>query len=226
MKVLSSEEREESILNAGAQLAAKYGAVNVTRRMVASKLKISDGLVSHYMGGTAEAQAAYKKRMKKLKLVEPAKDKIEALGVKLRAKGPREVKSTRKRSIREVKAIKRNVAAKKVLIAKKPKTLNGKKVTMVIVDEATHKIGLGTQAEKLKKLVNNRSIGKSVAPNVKALYQATNAAISGVGQEKPKRVRPSRAKPKPPENKVIPAAPENKAARLPKAPPPGLDATA
>lgn len=197
-KVLSSEEREESILNAGAQLAAKYGAVNVTRRMVASKLKISDGLVSHYMGGTAEAQAAYKKRMKKLKLVEPAKDKIEALGVKLRAKGPREVKSTRKRSIREVKAIKRNVAAK---IGK-----GGTKVTR-------------KRAAVVKDAV-------AVAPNVKALYQATNAAISGVGQEKPKRVRPSRAKPKPPENKVIPTAPENKAARLPKAPPPGLDATA
>lgn len=221
-KVLNSEEREESILNAGAQLAAKFGAVNVTRRMVASKLKISDGLVSHYMGGTAEAQTAYKKRMKKLGLVEPAKDKIEALGVKLRAKGPREVKSTRKRSIKEVKAIKRKLEVVKAKPAPKaapkrakikPKALNGVKVVGVVIDEASGKGG--TKVTRKRAAVVKDAVGSGVH------FTGHNAVA-----DKPKRVRPSRAKPKPPENKVIPAAPENKAARLPKAPPPGLDATA
>ena len=209
MKVLNSEEREESILNAGAQLAAKYGAVNVTRRMVASKLKISDGLVSHYMGGTAEAQAAYKKRMKKLKLVEPAKDKIEALGVKLRAKGPREVKSTRKRSIKEVKAIKRNVEAR-----------TGKSTLIAAAKRAGIKV---ISAKTAGKKINGKKVTGVIVDEVHTINRTVNLAA-----DKPKRVRPSRAKPKPapPENKVIPAAPANKAARLPKAPPPGLDATA
>lgn len=106
-KQMNGEDRKASILEAGARLAAKHGAINVTRRMVANAAKVSEALVSAHMGDTATAQAAYKRQMKKLGLEEPSKDKIEAIGVKLRAHGPRDKRDTRKRSAKEVEAIKR-----------------------------------------------------------------------------------------------------------------------
>lgn len=105
-KTLTGPERKAQILDAGAKLAAKVGVVNVQRREVAKACKCAEALVSRYMGDTATAQAAYKRHMRKLGLSEPPKDKVEAVGVKMRAHGPRDKRDTRKRSLREVKAIK------------------------------------------------------------------------------------------------------------------------
>jgi hypothetical protein len=110
-KVMTGAERKAALLVVGANLASKHGAVNVTRRMVAKAGKVSEGLVSNYFGPAADAQKAYKRKMKALGMSEPAKDRIEAIGAKLRAHGPRDVRDTRKRSAKEVKAIKDKKAA-------------------------------------------------------------------------------------------------------------------
>jgi len=113
-KVMTGAERKASILEAGAKLASKHGAANVTRRMVAKAAKVSEALVSSYMGGTADAQKLYARKAKALKLPLPDKAKTEAIGTKLRAHGPRKVAApARKRSIKEVKAIKDKVGATK-----------------------------------------------------------------------------------------------------------------
>lgn len=83
-KIMEAGERRELILDTGAKLGAKHGLANVTRRMVAAQLGVTDPLVSHYVGDNAAATKAYRKRMKELGLVEPAADKIEEIGIKLR----------------------------------------------------------------------------------------------------------------------------------------------
>jgi hypothetical protein len=109
-KVLTGAERKAQLLDAGAKLAVKLGAQNVTRRDVAKACKLkSEALVSHYMGGTVEAQKAYAKHAKKLGLTLPTKAEADAIGVKLRAHGPRDKRDTRRRSVKEVKAIKQKV---------------------------------------------------------------------------------------------------------------------
>lgn len=113
-KVLTGAERKAQLLDAGAKLASKHGAQNVTRRMVATAAKCAEALVTVYMGDTASAQKAYAKQAKKLGLTLPTKEQAEALGVKLRAHGPRKTKVVRKRSVKEVKAIKEKSAGKKV----------------------------------------------------------------------------------------------------------------
>ena len=106
-KVLTGAERKAQLLEAGAKLASKYGASNVTRRMVATACKCAEGLVSVYMGDSATAQKAYARKAKALGLTLPDKAKTEAIGAKLRAHGPRDKRDTRKRSAKEVEAIKR-----------------------------------------------------------------------------------------------------------------------
>ena len=106
-KQLNGADRKASLLDAGAKLAAKHGASNVTRRMVAEAVKCSEALVSVYMGDTPTAQKAYARHAKKIGLSLPDKAKTEAIGKKLRAHGPRDKRDTRKRSVKEVKAIKR-----------------------------------------------------------------------------------------------------------------------
>ena len=120
-KTYTGEERKAQLLGAGAKLAAKHGAVNVTRKMVADACKCAEGLVSVYLGTKDEAQKAYRKHMKKLGLSEPDKAKIEAIGGKLRAHGPREKRVVRKRSVKEVEAIKRNTAAKRAAVTREVK---------------------------------------------------------------------------------------------------------
>jgi leucyl aminopeptidase (aminopeptidase T) len=117
-KVMAGSERKALLLDVGAKLAAKYGAVNITRRMVAKAGKVSDALVSAYFGGTEEARKAYARHAKKLGLEQPSKEKQEALGAKLRAHGPRDARDTRPRSVKEAKAIKRK-GAKPVAVKKK-----------------------------------------------------------------------------------------------------------
>lgn len=97
-----SNNKKEDILNAGARLGAKVGIINVQRKDVADRAKCAPSLVSAYMGDTAKARAAYRKRMKALGLVEPSKDKINAAGIALRKHKPR----TKPYSAKEVKAIK------------------------------------------------------------------------------------------------------------------------
>jgi hypothetical protein len=117
-KVLTGEERKAQLLEAGAKLAAKHGAVNVTRRMVAEACGCAEGLVSVYMGDSASAQKAYARRAKALGLTLPDKAKAEAIGAKLRAHGPRDKRDLRKRSIKEVEAIKRKNAGNVVANAR------------------------------------------------------------------------------------------------------------
>lgn len=112
--------RKIELLDIGAKLAAKHGLKNVTRRMVATAANVSDALVSSYLGNVDEQRAAYKKRAKTLGLTLPAADAEALMGRKLRAHGPRDARDTRKRSAKEVEAIKRKapVAAKKSAVAR------------------------------------------------------------------------------------------------------------
>jgi AcrR family transcriptional regulator len=48
----TSAERKALILDAAAKCVSKYGARNVTRRMVAKLAGCSEALVAHYLGGT------------------------------------------------------------------------------------------------------------------------------------------------------------------------------
>lgn len=105
-KILTGDERKAQLLEAGAKLAAKHGSTNVTRRMVAKAVKCAESLVTVYMGSTGDAQKAYAKHAKKLGLTEPDKAKQLAIGTKLRAHKPRDARDTRKRSAKEVRAIK------------------------------------------------------------------------------------------------------------------------
>jgi hypothetical protein len=88
--------------------------------MVAKACKVSEGLVTAYMGTTADAQKLYTRQAKKLGLKLPTKEQVEAIGAKLRAHGPRKApvkRTSRKRSVKEVQAIKRKVAAPKASAA-------------------------------------------------------------------------------------------------------------
>lgn len=105
IQMLTASERKLQLLAAGAKLAHKYGASNVTRRMVAAEAGVSEALVSRYMGTTEEAQKAYAKHAKKLKLDLPTKAEAELRGRKLRAHKPGDKRDTRKRSAKEAKAI-------------------------------------------------------------------------------------------------------------------------
>lgn len=117
-KRMDGVDREKSILDAGAKLAGKFGAVNVTRKMVGEAAKVSPALVAHYTGSALDAQKLYAKHAKKLKIEQPAKEKIEAIGLKMRAHGPRQVPVKRARAAKEVKAIKAAVAKRTVKVAK------------------------------------------------------------------------------------------------------------
>lgn len=93
MKKMEGSDRKSQLLDAGAKAAAKHGAANVTRKMVADAAKVSEALVSAYFGSMNEAKAAFKKHAKKLGLTLPDKDKEAELGSKLRAHGPRTAKT-------------------------------------------------------------------------------------------------------------------------------------
>ena len=74
-KTYTGEERKAQILDAGAKLAAKHGAVNVTRKMVADECKCAEGLVSVYLGTKDEARKAYHKAMSEFKANPPKIEK-------------------------------------------------------------------------------------------------------------------------------------------------------
>lgn len=105
-KIMDADSRTASILDAGAKIAGKYGAANLTRRMIAVAAKCSEALVTVYLGNNTNARKMIAKHAKKLGITEPTKEKQADIGRKLRAHGPRDKRDTRKRSPREVKAIK------------------------------------------------------------------------------------------------------------------------
>lgn len=78
--------KSAELLDIGARLAAKYGAENVTRRMVAEEGKVSEPLVSHFFGGTEEAKKKYARRAKSLGMKLPTKAEAMELGRELRRK--------------------------------------------------------------------------------------------------------------------------------------------
>ena len=81
-------ERMDQLLEIGARLASKYGASNVTRRMVAQEAKVTDPLVSIYMGRVPEAQARWRAHCKKMGLPHPSKKEEAEMGLQMR-KRPR-----------------------------------------------------------------------------------------------------------------------------------------
>ena len=190
-KVLTGAERKAQLLEAGAKLASKHGAANVTRRMVATACKCAEGLVNRYMGDSATAQKAYARKAKAMGLPLPDKAKTEAIGAKLRKHKPKDARDTRKRSVREVEAIKRkgsvlarNHAAKVAKLRRSAKT--GEFVTAAEVK--ANPAGTVTETKPTRPART-----KPTAP-----------------RSKPAKQSPGRA-PSPPETKS--------AARAPKAPP-------
>lgn len=121
---MTGAQRKSMLLEAGAKLASKYGTQNVTRRMVAKAAKVSEGLVSLYLGDTATAQKAYARKARALKLTLPSKAEAEAIGVKLRKHKPADKRDTRKRTAKEVNAIKRKRNAAAPVAKRKPAPAN------------------------------------------------------------------------------------------------------
>lgn len=110
-KVRTGAESKALILDTGAKLASKHGAKNVTRRMVAAQAKVAESLVTHYVGGAVDAQKKYAARARKLGLVLPTEAQADAIGKKLRAHKPGDVRDTRKRSAKERVAVAKKSAA-------------------------------------------------------------------------------------------------------------------
>lgn len=106
-KVYTAAERKEQLLDIGAKLGAKLGVVNVQRKQIAIKAGCAHSLVSVYLGDQSKLQRAVKARMKKQGLTEPSKEKIDAIGVAARKHKKDDKRDTRKRSGKEVEAIKR-----------------------------------------------------------------------------------------------------------------------
>lgn len=238
-KTYTGEERKAAMLEVGAKLAAKHGSVNVTRKMLADAMKppVAEGLVSHYFGSVDGMRKAVKARAKKLGLVEPDKAKQESIGVKLRAHGPRDARDTRKRSAREVEAIKRKTIAKraaKAIVsqptprAKTTRTtaiVKGAKVTTV--RKAPAKVAAKKSVAKVARTATaSTTTGKSVKRvTTKATDQREVKPAPGVDNKATSL--PALPPVGPASTPTAPGPDSNKAtaARQPKAPPANLAAT-
>lgn len=106
-KVMTGEDREKQLIDTAVALAKKHGAANLTRRMIAKACDCSEALVSNYLGTTEQLRRKAKNAAKKAGVALPDKKAEVQLGKELRAHGPRDKRDTRKRSPREVEAIKR-----------------------------------------------------------------------------------------------------------------------
>lgn len=104
--VYTKEERHAQFLKTGLKLARKRGVGKVSISSVAKEHEVTAPLVFHIFGSRAEFHAAIIKEAKKQKIVLPAD------APKL---------PPRKRSIKEVRAIKNKVAAKKPAVSKTAK---------------------------------------------------------------------------------------------------------
>jgi hypothetical protein len=177
--------RKQEFLETGAKLAVKVGVVNVTRRAIAAHHKVTDPLVSKYVGGKAEMRKAIKSTMKKLGLVEPAADVAEAKGKALRArKGTAPAKKAVKKAATKKAATKKAAPAKKS-VAKKGNTAVG----------ATKPASASTTPKK-------RSVAKKLAgvgDNHVVVRLATGAdPKKGAPSNKAKKFKPKEAPPLPP----------------------------
>lgn len=76
--------RKEELLAAGVALAKKYGVENVTRRMVAEQVGVSDPLVSNYLGHREEMRKSIIKAGKAAGAKFPTGLEAAALGRNLR----------------------------------------------------------------------------------------------------------------------------------------------
>lgn len=146
LKVMTGAERKAQLLAAGAKLATKHGAANVTRRMVAEACKCTEGLVNVYMGDRATAQKAYARKAIALGMALPTKANSDAIGVKMRSHGPRDKRDSRKRSVKEVEAIKR----KSLGNANKGNSVDVKLATK---DKALAARGTGSKRRETKPVV-------------------------------------------------------------------------
>lgn len=237
-KVLTGPERKLQILETGAKLAAEHGKENVTRRMVAKACGCAESLISEYVGDSATAQNAYARKAKALGLVLPDKKTSAELGKKLRAHGPRDKRDTRKRSAKEVEAIKRKaggngrkptsyrsgvvaqVPAAKKSAAKKAATRVSSQPGLpkgVSVTSRTTKDGATVVNVKGRRAgVDLRQVVAAVAASLPADQRQVKpkhlpARPLPTPADAPRVVTPALPTPQPPERKT--------AARKPKAPP-------
>ncbi len=81
---MNGEERKVLLLAAGVKLAVKFGAENVTRRDIAKAAKVSEPLVTRYLGSKSEIPKAIIKAAKKAGETLPDKSQSKVLGEKLR----------------------------------------------------------------------------------------------------------------------------------------------
>jgi len=214
-KTYTGEERKAAMLEVGAKLAAKHGSVNVTRKMLADAMKppVAEGLVSHYFGSVDGMRKAVKARAKKLGLVEPDKAKQESIGIKLRAHGPRDARDTRKRSAREVEAIKRKAPAKST---RTTAIIKGAKVTTV---------------RKAPAKSVNKAVGRGNAPVTKVAAKKSVAKVARTAKAPAKRAATGtsvkRVTSKATDQREVKPAPgvDNKATSLPALPPVGPAST-
>jgi hypothetical protein len=179
-----------TLLAQAAKLTGKFGSTNLTRRMVAKAAGVSDGLVTHHLGNVEEMRKLAKREAKRLNIVEPDKAKQEAIGVKLRAHGPRE--ATRKAAAkRETIAVKKSAATKK----------SPAKVSKVAAKKS---VAVAKKATAPAKPSRSRAVAKRASP-VDTLYVAASSLPVEVP---PPRIQVDGANAKP-----------VSAARAPKAPP-------
>lgn len=108
-KAKPGKDRKAELLIVGAKLVAKVGAENLTRRAVAKAAKVSEPLVTHYFGSTVDLRKACANYCKRIGWSQPDKKQVAAVGQKLRAH--KVERTPRKRSIAEVKAIKRKLTS-------------------------------------------------------------------------------------------------------------------
>lgn len=195
--VMTGPERKAQLLTAGAKLAAKHGAANVTRRMVAQACDCAEGLVNVYVGDAATAQKAYARKAKALGLKLPDKATSLALGAKLRAHGPRDKRDTRKRSVKEVEAIKRKGAT--------PAKKSANRITRTTAKPAT----AGNIPQRSTTVSSKPAAERETKPK-RAPRPALPMPASPPAQESPATAFPPLA---PPERKAT-------VARAPKLPPP------
>lgn len=113
-----AEKREAQLREIAGKLAGKYGAKNITRRMIAKQAECSEPLVSSYLGSVADIQNIARREARKLGLKPPTGKEEAAIGAKLRAHKPGDPRDTRKRSVKEVKAVKEKAVPVKKLPAR------------------------------------------------------------------------------------------------------------
>lgn len=115
---LTGAQREAALKSVAGKLAAEIGSSNVTRRQVAKNAGVAESLVSQYFGTTPELQKVARAAAKKMGLKEPTKAEQAAIGVEQRKHKVRTKRDTRKRSVKEVQAIKRKASPGKKLASR------------------------------------------------------------------------------------------------------------